>query len=265
MGTSTPFTGLKGVNPLIPSWLPSDDNSGQYQTPQQPQRFSSPKNSFTRFMRSNGQDRKNLGKGFSRYVSNSSGGARTAAQRMGASHAAGERLVGFLSSARNQGVNQALRDRNLGHLAGKPITEVFIGLIDYICPNEGSIDAGISRDAFVETIAELAANGFNNLDNMTLEQMLTVFEIYATKTIEGRLCNDLQLKTIVLPGSVLEIEQIEMQIHDFIKGAVSDAIANTQNAAISLSPDNASAFVTTIYEEAFSILKNLGDQEANKK
>lgn len=173
--------------------------------------------------------------------------------------------MGFLSSSRSQGAAQALRERNLGHLIGKPLTEVFLGLLDYICPDEGTIDAGIARDAFIDTIAELAQGGFTDLDNLTFDQMLTVFEIYATNTIEARLCNDLQLKTVVLPGSPQEIEQIQRQLHDFIRGGVSDAIAEVQGNSQSLTPDQVSQFVNATYEQAFAILKSLGDQEACKK
>ena len=68
-----------------------------------PQRFSGARNCFTRFAGSGGTDRANLGRAVSRYVSTSAGGARQAAQRMGASRSAGARLLGFLVDAQARG------------------------------------------------------------------------------------------------------------------------------------------------------------------
>ena len=54
---------------------------------------------------------------------------------------------------------------------GVPIEEVFAGLADYICPEGGSIDEGIARDAFVETIADLAGAGITDIDALTSGQI----------------------------------------------------------------------------------------------
>jgi hypothetical protein len=74
---------------------------------------------------------------------------------MGSSRGASAGLVRFLNDASANGVREALRTLNLESLPGRPIEEVFAGLADYICPEGGSIDEGIARDAFVETIADL--------------------------------------------------------------------------------------------------------------
>ena len=76
---------------------------------------------------------------------------------MGSSLQTGAGLVRFLNDAAANGVREALRTLNLEGLAGRPIEEIFAGLSDYICPEGGSIDEGIARDAFIETIGDLAA------------------------------------------------------------------------------------------------------------
>ena len=127
MGTSTAYGGPGGGTPLVPSWLggadggeapaaPAGTGAGPDGQPPadggappvppnrlpiprtaDPQRFSGARNCFTRFAGSGGTDRANLGRAVSRYVSTSAGGARQAAQRMGASRSAGARLLGFLT------------------------------------------------------------------------------------------------------------------------------------------------------------------------
>ena len=118
---------------------------------------------------------------------------------MGSSRGAGARLLGFLSDARAQGAREALRALNLGALAGRPIEEVFLGLADYVCPDGGTVDEGIAREAFIETIADLAAIGITDLDALTPDQMQTVFELYATHAIEARLATISARRRILPP------------------------------------------------------------------
>ena len=211
MGTSSAYGGPGGGTPLVPSWLGSDamgdgappptaldsepggappsppPNRPEIPAQGDPNRFTGARSNFTRFARSGGTDRASLGRAVSGYVSTSSGGARQAAQRMGASRGAGARLLNFLTAAQAYGAKEALKAFDLEGLAGRPIDEVFLGLVDFICPNAGSVDEGIAREAFVETIIELTTLGVTNLDALTPDQMQTVFELYATHAIEARL------------------------------------------------------------------------------
>jgi hypothetical protein len=195
MGTSNSFGGSGGDKPLVPSWLPSDLSPGGMPppapTPPIPGapaaiptppvlppapapgdvgRFTNARTSFTKFATSGGRDRANMGRALSNYVSKSSGGSRTAAQRMGASRQSSARLASFLSSAAANGPREALRSLKLENLAGRPVEEIFLGLMDYVCPEGGSIDESIAREAFVETIADLAENGITNFDTLTADQ-----------------------------------------------------------------------------------------------
>lgn len=294
MGTSSAFGGQGGGTPLVPSWL--DDNgappsaapngqdgasSGDVVPNAQPliappippprppippvgdpNRFSAARNNFSRFAGSGGRDQAALGRAISHYVGSSAGGARIAAMRMGSSRGAGSRLLGFLSDALARGATEALRTLNLGALAGRPIEEIFLGLVDYVCPDGGSIDEGIAREAFIETIVDLAGAGITDLDGLTAEQMQIVFELYATNAIEARLCNDVGAKTITLPSNPRDAARVQAQLHDFIQRGVADALTAARAAPTALSPDRVLAFVDRIYQQTFSILQIMGDGEA---
>lgn len=287
MGTSTAYGGPNGSTPLIPSWLGSNGvvdepimptapdgqvadvpvappNRPLIPEPSDPNRFTGPRGNFTRFVHSGGSDRASLGRAVSNYVSSSAGGARQAAQRMGASRGAGARLLGFLTDAQARGAREALRALNLEELAGRPINEVFVGLADYICPNVGTIDDGIAREAFVETIIELATLGVTDLDALTSDQMQTVFELYATHAIEARLCNDIGTKLIIMPANAQDALRIQEQLRDFIRNGVSDALTSARTETPVLTQDRIQSFVDSIYERSFGILKLLGDAEANQ-
>lgn len=293
MGTSSAYGGPGGSTPLIPSWLEPDDpgdklplNAPDSETGQDPQvlepetpsppnrpeipeladpsRFTGARNNFTRFAHSGGSDRASLGRAVSGYVSTSSGGARQAAQRMGASRGAGARLLNFLTDVQVHGAREALQILNLEGLAGRPIDEVFLGLADYICPNVGTVDEGVAREAFVETIIELTTLGVTDLDALTPEQMQTVFEMYATHAIEARLCNDIGTKIITAPTDAQTAILVQEQLRDFIRNAVSDALSVSRSETPTLTQELVLSFVDTVYERAFGILQELGDAEADQ-
>lgn len=286
MGTSTAYGGPGGDTPLIPSWLgdrpetgPDSEQNGAPSSqdgsvpplgkppipmPADSSRFTGARSNFTRFARSGGRDRSSLGRAISSYVSTSTGGARQAAQRMGASRGAGARLLGFLSDANARGMQAALREFNLDAMAGRPISEVFVALADHICPGAGTVDEGIAREAYIETIIDLAGEGLANLDSFTLDQMDTVFELYATHAIEARICNDIGTKVVTMPDNAQVARQVEKQLQDFIRGAVSDALTRARESRPSITNDQVLSFVDSVYESAFSILKSLGDAEADQ-
>jgi hypothetical protein len=108
---------------------------------------------------------------------------------------------GFLGScyAQARGVRGHC-ELNLESLAGRSITEIFVGLADYICPGAGTVDEGIARGLHIETIVELAGEGLTDLSTFTSDQMQTVFELYATHAIEARICNDIGTKAVTMPA-----------------------------------------------------------------
>jgi len=295
VGTSTAYGGPGGSTPLVPSWLSSDDDSGGaalpatppegapkddpaspsllppappvrpgIRTPADSSRFTAPRGNFTRFAHSGGSDRASLGRAVSGYVSKSSGGARKAAQRMGASRGSGARLLSFLADVQARGATEALRSLDLEGLAGRPIDEVFMGLSDYICPNAGTVDEGIAREAFIETIVDLSTLGVTDLDALSPDQMQTVFELYATHAIEARLCNDIGTKLITAPADPQVALRVQGQLRDFIRNGVSDALTAARAETPNLTQNHVHAFVDNVYERAFGILQALGDAEADQ-
>lgn len=183
---------------------------------------------------------------------------------MGASRGAGARLLSFLNNIQANGAREALRTLDLERLAGRPIDEVFVGLADYICPNVGTVDEGIAREAFIETIIELTMLGVTDLDALSPDQMQTVFELYATHAIEARLCNDIGTKIITAPADALTALRVQEQLRDFIRNGVSDALTAARAETPTLTQDRVLSFVDTVYERAFGILQTLGDLEAEQ-
>ena len=288
MGTSSSFRGAGGGTPLVPSWLDGGAGTSPPPTPGTPapaaapdsvptppaarapptaapgsgRRFSDARRNFSTFTGSGGSDRRSLGRAVSTYVSQSSGGAATAARRMGSSRASAARLAGFFGGVQRDGLAETLRSLDLGDLAGQPIESVFAGLADYICPEGGSIDEGIAREAFIETVADLAQAGIHDIDALSPDQMQTVFELYATHTIEARMCNDIGTRMVTLPSDPAAAERVQTQLHEFILRGVSDALGALGTAVGSLTLDRVTAFVGDVYQSAFEVLEALGRVEA---
>jgi len=290
MGTSNANGGQGGDTPLIPTWLPPDGSpppapqppaappptdpllGGPPAVPTPPilppipaaapaDRFTAARGNFSRFAGSGGTDRASLGRAVSSYVSSASGGSRTAAQRMARSPASGVPLLSFLSGAVANGPREALRALNLERLAGRPIEEVFLGLMEYVCPEGGTLDEGIARDAFIETIADLAENGIADFDSLTPDQMQTIFELYATHAIETRLCNDIGMKSITLPADAAHAASLQRQLLDFVRRSVSDALTQARTAMRALTPERVFGFVTRVYEQAYAIMQTMAEVE----
>jgi len=135
-------------------------------------------------------------------------------------------------------------------------------MVDYLCPDGGSIDEGIARDAFIETIVDLAQIGEINLDALNFDQMRTVFELYVTHTIENRLYNDIGTQIIRIPPDIRMALRIQNQIRDFIRRGVADALTKMKDAMRQLTREGVGKFVDRVYEDAFGILLNLSETEA---
>lgn len=289
MGTSTPFSGPKSGNPLVPDFVDDDiagaapptapapqDGDGvppvpgapaprpAPMPPPMPDRFRSARRNFTKFASSGGSDRRALGRAVSQYVSQAAGGSVSAARRMGSSRGAAARIAGFLGDVGSRGLQAALATLNMAGLAGRPAAEILSALVEHFCPEGGSIDEGIARDAFMETVIDLADAGVTDMANLTSEQMRTVLELYVAHTIEDRIYNDVGIKGVEVPSDINAAEAVRDQLHDFILGGVADAFSE---AAIDFAAIDSTALGQTIdriYQAAFDILEALGEEESQK-
>lgn len=292
MGTASSYGGSAPRNPLLPSWLlepavppeeliqtsPSDvtgeDDPGQSpNNPASPPEialpvavpgtiadFGSSRGNFTRFARSGAQDRRALGRALSSYVQGSGGGAR-AARRMGSARSAGAGLLGFLSDAANRGVAEALRSLDLPALAGQPPAEIFAALIDVFCPEGGTIDEGVAREAFVEMIIDLAELGIETIVDLAADRMPALFESFVTHAIEARLENDIGLKAVSLPTNPAAAQRVQGVLRDFIQRAVHDVIVRAVDLR-RLTQQHIGSWVDGVYARAFTLLQVYAEAEA---
>src|SRR3546814_13105094 len=61
-------------------------------------------------------------------------------------------LLGVVRDVQRFGAVETLRRLNLPELAGRPAADVFLAILEFICPPGGAVDEAIARQAMLETI-----------------------------------------------------------------------------------------------------------------
>ena len=193
------------------------------------------------------------------YVRSGTGGSRNATRRMGASRLAARNVLGVLRDFQRDGVVATLQRLNLGSLAGRSLTDVFIGLTDFICRDGGSIDEGVAREAWLETIAELDALALPDINALTPEQMQDAFLAFIAHSIEGRLFQDIGAAGFKNAADLAAIEAFERQLRTYIRGAVRDAFSGDLTDAGQLTDQQIRTVVDQTYQDTWELFQTWGD------
>lgn len=259
MGTSTGNRGQKGNTPLVPSWLDDNDGDQQPGQPQQgdPKRFSAPRSNFTRYVNSGGSRGGSLHRATSNYIRHSLGGSRNATTRLGAARNSTARLVSLFGSFVNRGIAETSREYKLGDIIGKSASDVLLHIMDFVCPDGGSTDEGIARNSYIEALSTLPDWEDKAIESLTPPEFLAFTEIYMANVIEERLVNDIGNKLFSLPDNVAQVESLQGQLKDYIKGAVSDSVSKLNIDIRSIDTSQTKIIVDSIYRTAYDILSEL--------
>lgn len=232
-----------GSPPKIPAAAPDTSAAG---------RLSAAKGNFTRFVRGGDPDR--LRRSVAQYVRNGAGSSRNAARRMGASRGVGARLLQVIRDVDQQGAVAALQKLNLQHLAGRPAADVFLAMLETMCPPGGRIDEAIARQAMLDAISGLADDGVGTFDQMTGEQLSEFFQSFVINTIEGRVIADIGEHAIDLPETVDDVEHVLEQLHEFVSGCVRGRLGEHFDGLTQKSDEQVKETVERIYVAAFDLV-----------
>jgi hypothetical protein len=181
---------------------------------------------------------------------------------MGASRAAASGVLGVFRGFQRDGVEATLRRLNLGELVGRPPEDLFLRLTDVICQDGGSIDEGIARDAWLETISELDALGIDDAAALTAGQMQEIFLAYITHAIEARLFQDIGVNGLKIARDLAAIDAFETQLRSYIRRGVRDSFSGDLAGLATFSDRQISTIVDQTYRDAWEILVAWGDSEA---
>ncbi len=280
MGTSTRNSGQNGHNPLVPTWLegdpvpvgpdlitkPSQLATTAPQPPIQaippdadPNRFRGPRTSFTHFTSGGGRDSSSMKRGVSHYISRSLGGSSNATKRLGSSRTSTARLYGVLHTlAGSGGLQEVARILSIDNLEGLQAAEFFIKVAQFICPDGGPEDEGISRSAYYDTVADNPELMNKPTENLTQEEIDSVLQKYMSKVVMQQIMNGIANNTIRFSDTLDEIAHIEDAVEQLIEQSVSDAFAQVRRDNTELTNKKAKEITDRIYMITFEILEGVG-------
>lgn len=269
MGTSNKYGGPKSNNPLIPSWLNDPDTSDNSdQEPLQPEnpvipvipirRFAPFRTNFNKYTRSG--DRNSLRKALSNYVARTSGGSKTASQRMASSKVAAGNILSFINDVKHSGVDNALSKLGLNDLIGKDPQEAFSALTEVFCPPGGPVDDSIVRSAWDDAMINMLETGIDNITALTNEQWGILFKDFIALSIKERIYNDLGQNSINLPQDIQKINQTDIAMYQLIRGAVDDAIGTRLENDNLLTQSDLQTVVDEIYQSAYAFLEVMEEE-----
>lgn len=303
MGTSARYLGPRAENPLIPSWLPplppppdqldllpnpaEEPIAPEPEAPDQPQAqpengadngaeapqapvaaFQGSRTTFNRGLRGGGGGsggaQGSFRRALSSYVAKGTKGGRNAARRMVTSIPTGRRIAHFAQQVGQVGVQRALRDLGLGDFVGRAPEEILGVLTDHFCPDGGTIDEAIARDAWNSTIEAIIEQGINDVGAMTPEQWQDVIAEFITHSIEAKAINDIGNDLTRLPADVEAVNQIQADLHGLIRGAVDDAIAGRLQGNQIIGQADLDGLIGGIYESAFDFLREILEDNDNE-
>jgi hypothetical protein len=178
---------------------------------------------------------------------------------MGASRATANGLLGVFRDIQRDGATPTLARLNLANLVGRPLEDVFLGLTDVICHDGGSIDEGIARDAWLETVAELEALGFVELAAISAEQMRDIFLAFITQSVIGRLLQDIGTNGFKFAADLAAIAAFEAQLKSYIRRAVRDSFSSSLTTLATSSDQEIRVIVDQTYKEAWDLLIAQGE------
>ena len=274
MGTSSSYRGPKSG--LVPSWLdepdgdssdgqPSDgtndgDQDGGDDQNSVPQAspitptptFQAVRSNYTRF--ANSQDKRALGRAMKGYVA-SAGGSRRAARRMGSSSQTAAGVAGFANAFAADGPAEALANFNLTEYAGKPAIEVLGALADSLCPDGGTIDEAIARDAMLEALAVFAEHDLGDFELLSPEQLGDFLIEVITQSIVTKVVNDIGYGSLHGSASDSDYRAAQEVLTDYTKGAVQDGIGSNFQPDKALTNREIQVKIEEVYVDAFGLLE----------
>ena len=299
MGTSGSSRGSGSNTPLVPTWLDDPDDplpgeagpgpavgpdggtptggdggsgvdgdGGSRDRPAPPiqpapesGRFQSARRNFSTFAGSGGTDLRALRRSVRDYVRSGTGGGANASRRMGASRRASGNAVAVFRGFQRDGVDATLRRLNLGNLVGRSADIVFLALTDIVCPDGGSIDEGIARDAWLETVAELDDFGIADLNTLTPDQMREFFIAFVAHAIESRVFQEIGTRGLKVAADLNAIDAFERELKSYIRLSVRDSLSADMGQLSGLSDPQVRDVVDRTYREAWDLLETWGDAE----
>ncbi len=144
-------------------------------------------------------------------------------------------------------------------MVNRPAADVFVAMLEFLCPPGGAIDEAISRQAMLEAIGNLEDIGPTGFGEMAPEQLREFFMDFVALSIEGRVIADIAARGIAISSDIETVENTHTQLHEFIDGCCRVHLSGLLTGLEALSNREIDQRVDEIYEAAFSLIAEAGE------
>ncbi len=246
MGTSSPYGGPSGGNPLLPEGF-FDDNSDETDNASDsevdpsaelvvddsqeendniytPNHWSSAKTSASNYASGRSNDYR---KPVSNHVK-AAGGGKAAAKSARAGKATVGSFANFLSGVTKSGIHQVLSDYKIAY-EGRKVEDVLNDIVNIIAPVPATKEDAVARNAFLEVMGYLYENiemnggDIESLNNLTPETCNDIISKYLSSYIYNRFLKDLGSRFDNKAMNINDICKKEKDIRDYIEGKVNSS------------------------------------------
>lgn len=294
MGTSSSGGGAGNKNPLIPSWIPSNNSPQQDGPPNNddgkdvpkekpndikpsdapkpaprpqpivPNRFTPPRREFNKYVSSGGSNRGSLRKALKGYSRNAAGNTSNLAHRMAPSTS---RVAGFaetINTIKRTGLDNALQHFSLSNYNNKPLVDILSALCDEVFKDTGKAfentqDDSITKQAYANTVVRICEEDGIDINNLSNENVEVMIAIFIEETIAQRVINDIGNNMTKKEADVSKLLAIENNVYQMVNGLVRNEIMPEIIATQRGDKESLEKNIENVYRTAFDVLSNLND------
>ena len=152
-------------------------------------------------------------------------------------------------------LNKHWKNSNLQSLADRPAAEVLEALVDNICPEGGTIDEAVARDAMIEAIVDFASEDLGDFNQLTQEQLGEFVIQVIAKSITIKIINEIGTNSLHSSATDTDFQQAESTLKDYTLGAVGDAFQQELSLGEPISSPQINDKVKEVFSNAFEILQ----------
>lgn len=113
----------------------------------------------------------------------------------------------------------------------------------------------------LETVADLAAAGVGNFDELSTDELREFFIGVVSRSIEGKILNEVGTNAVSVPADIAGVEQAQNMLHDFVEGCVRDEFEARESDLSDLDGNAIDSFVDDLYAAALGLVQVLGEAE----
>jgi len=180
---------------------------------------------------------------------------------MGSSTRVASGVAGLANAFSTGGASEALARFDLQDFAGRPAIDVLEAFADRICPEGGTIDEAIARDAMLEALAAFAAEDLGDFEDLTTEQLGDFLREVITRSVVTKVVNDIGFGSRHSSATDRDYQAAQDTLRDYTSGAVRDAIGSHFELGQSITEAELERRVGEVYMSSFELLEIMLEED----